>query len=180
LNAGVVCGVPFEVLEPERWVTEGSADAELATEDILRLRREAERMLDEAEEEVALAALVRNLRYRIATREPLGEEEDPDIKIVTLWGREGLTADFVYIIGLCDEALPGRFDADSTGLTEGEYKREQLRLLYVSLTRAKQGLVISRPTKIRRGEVPGLGLSASALVEARRRSPRRRPSTHRV
>jgi ATP-dependent exoDNAse (exonuclease V) beta subunit len=32
-------------------------------------------------------------------------------------------------------------------------------LLYVSLTRAKQALVLSRALKIRRGEVPALGLT---------------------
>jgi DNA helicase-2/ATP-dependent DNA helicase PcrA len=154
--------VVAHILDPDRWVTEATADSDLASEDIQRLRREAERMLGEAEEELTLRGLVQNLRYRIATREPLGEEENPDIKIVTLWGAKGLTADFVYIVGLCDEALPGRFDADSTGLTEAEHKREQLRLLYVSLTRAKRALVISRPTKIRRGEVPGLGLRSTS------------------
>jgi superfamily I DNA/RNA helicase len=115
-------------------------------------------MLVEAEEEVTLKTLVQRLRYRIATREPLGEEENPDIKIVTLWGAKGLTADFVYIVGLCDEALPGPYDRESTGLTEGEHEMEQLRLLYVSLTRARKAVVISRPAKIRRGEVPALGL----------------------
>jgi ATP-dependent DNA helicase UvrD/PcrA len=147
-----------QILDPDRWVTEATGENGLASEDIQRLRREAERTLDEAEQELTLASLVQSLRYRIATREPLGEEEEPDIKIVTLWGAKGLTADFVYVVGLCDEALPGRFEPDATGLTEAEHKREQLRLLYVSLTRAKLALVISRPTKIRRGEVPSLGL----------------------
>jgi ATP-dependent DNA helicase UvrD/PcrA len=146
------------ILDPNRWVGASAASPALATEDIHRLRREADRMLVEAEEEVTLQGLVQRLRYRIATREPLGEEEDPDIKIVTLWGAKGLTADFVYIVGLCDEALPGPYDRESTGLTEGEHQMEQLRLLYVSLTRAKKAVVISRPAKIRRGEVPALGL----------------------
>jgi superfamily I DNA/RNA helicase len=146
------------VLDPERWVIGVTSSRGLATEDINRLRREAERILDEADEEVTLEQLVQRLRYRIATREPLGVMDEPDIRIVTLWGAKGLTADFVYVVGLCNEALPGRFDPDSTGLTEAEHKLEQLRLLYVSLTRAKQAVVISRPTKIRRGHVPALGL----------------------
>ena len=77
---------------------------------------------------------------------------------MTLWGAKGLTADFVYIVGLCDEALPGPYDRDATGLDEGDHEQEQLRLLYVSLTRAKKALVLSRPSKIRRGEVPAIGL----------------------
>src|SRR5262249_33836116 len=119
------------VLAPERWIAENSAAPELARDDIDRLRTEAERMLDEAEEALTLFSLVQHLRYRISTREPLGQDDEPDIKIVTLWGAKGLTADFVYLAGLCDEALPGPFDEDSTGLTEDEHELEQLRLLYV-------------------------------------------------
>jgi ATP-dependent exoDNAse (exonuclease V) beta subunit len=41
-----------------------------------------------------------------------------------------------------------------------EHELEQLRLLYVSLTRAKEALVVSRPLKIRRGRIAALGLTA--------------------
>lgn len=146
------------IFDPNRWVLTGDAKRDLAASDMNRLRIEARRVLEEEEDEVTLDELVQRLRYRIATREPLGEEEQPDIRIVTLWGAKGLTADFVYIIGLCDEALPGPCDRDSTGLEEGDHEQEQLRLLYVSLTRAKKALILSRPMKIRRGEVPALGL----------------------
>lgn len=150
------------ILEPDRWVPESDAPAaDLARQDIERLRTEASRILDEADEVLALDELVARLRNRIASREPLGLDAAPDIKIVTLWGAKGLTADFVYIVGLCDEALPGPYDPNSSGLSEGEHLLEQLRLLYVSLTRAKRALVISRPTKIRRGQVSALGLSRS-------------------
>jgi DNA helicase-2/ATP-dependent DNA helicase PcrA len=146
------------VLDPERWLTEANATPDLARHDLERLRREALRMLDEADEDVPLSRLVEDLRSRIATREPIGQEETPGVEIVTLWGAKGLTADFTYIVGLCDEALPGPHDEDETGLTLGEHELEQQRLLYVSLTRAKRALVISRPTRIKRGEVPALGL----------------------
>jgi hypothetical protein len=147
------------VLDPDRWIEGEGPDVELARQDIERLRTEANRILDEAEEPLPLVGLVARVRNRIASREPLGLDATPDIKIVTLWGAKGLTADFVYIIGLCDEALPGPYDPNSSGLDEGEHRLEQLRLLYVSLTRAKRVLVLSQPTKIRRGEVPALGLS---------------------
>ncbi len=150
------------ILDPDRWITDNSSAPELARDDIERLRQEAERLLDEPETEPTLEELVQRLRHRISTREPLGLDEQPDIKIVTLWGAKGLTADFVYIAGLCDEALPGPYNEDSTGLTEEEHEREQLRLLYVSLTRAKQALVISRPQSIRRGQVAALGLKRTA------------------
>ncbi len=150
------------ILDPDRWIVENSAAPELARDDIDRLRLEADRMLEEADQELPLKSLVEQLRHRISTRDPLGQEEEPDIKIVTLWGAKGLTADFVYIAGLCDEALPGSYDEDSTGLTEAEHELEQLRLLYVSLTRSRQALVISRPLKIRRGRVAALGLTRKA------------------
>lgn len=153
--------VVSHVLDPDRWIVENSAAPDLARDDIDRLRNEAERLLEDAEEELTLQQLIHDLRYRISTRDPLGGDEEPDIKIVTLWGAKGLTADFVYVTGLCDEALPGAFDRDSTGLTEGEHELEQLRLLYVSLTRAKQALVVSRPLRIRRGRVAALGLRPS-------------------
>jgi DNA helicase-2/ATP-dependent DNA helicase PcrA len=146
------------VLDADGWDVDQSASSELARHDMERLRREALQMIDEANEDVPLSRLVEDLRSRIATREPIGEEENPGIEIVTLWGAKGLTADFVYILGLCDEALPGPHDEDESGLTAGEYNLEQQRLLYVSLTRAKRALVISRPTKIKRGEVAALGL----------------------
>jgi DNA helicase-2/ATP-dependent DNA helicase PcrA len=146
------------VLDSPRWVTSEAAAGGLAAEDIMRLRREVERILDDGREQLTLKDVVERLRYRIATREPLGEDEEPGIKIVTLWGAKGLTADHVYVVGLCDEAVPGPFDPDLTGLTPEEHELEQLRLLYVSLTRAKTSLVISRPRKVRRGEVLALGL----------------------
>ena len=149
------------LLDPGLWISASEARPELARDDLNRLRVEATRMFEE-KPDMTLAELVQQLRYRIATREPLGEEDQPDVKIVTLWGAKGLTADFVYIVGLCDEALPGPYDRDATGLEEGDHLQEQLRLLYVSLTRAKKTLVISRPAKIKRGKVPALGLKRRA------------------
>lgn len=145
------------IFDPEKWVTSQTASQDLARDDLERLHREATKILTDRPS-TTLEQLVGQLRYRIATRQPLGVEASPGVKIVTLWGAKGLTADFVYLLGLCDEALPGPFDEESTGLTLGEYELEQRRLLYVSLTRAKKALVISRPLKIRRGEVKGLRL----------------------
>ena len=148
------------IMDPNRWVNQAWAASDLAAEDIDRLRRECHRLLAEAQCE-SLAELVERLRYRIAAREPLGEQDPAKVRIVTLWGAKGLTADHVYLTGLCDEALPGKHDPTTSGLTEAEHELEQLRLLYVSLTRARKTLVISRPCKVRRGEVPALMLAAT-------------------
>jgi ATP-dependent exoDNAse (exonuclease V) beta subunit len=64
------------------------------------------------------------------------------------------------VVGLCDEALPGPWDPDDSGhASEDEHELEQLRLLYVSLTRAKKALVVSRPERIKPGQVAALGLA---------------------
>jgi ATP-dependent exoDNAse (exonuclease V) beta subunit len=59
---------------------------------------------------------------------------------------------------LSRQTVSVKVDTEGSGLTQGEYELEQLRLLYVSLTRAKKALVISRPLKIKRGQVAALGL----------------------
>jgi DNA helicase-2/ATP-dependent DNA helicase PcrA len=145
------------ILSADRWVGVGDPRAGLARADMDRLRAEAIRLIESDQLEVA--ALVKRLRYRIATREPLGEPEGVNILIVTLWGAKGLTADWVHIVGLIDEALPGIYDAESTGLTRAEWLDEQRRLLYVSLTRARKGMAISRAQRARAGYIQRLNLA---------------------
>jgi DNA helicase-2/ATP-dependent DNA helicase PcrA len=147
--------VVADVFDPARWIDYTGPAADLARDDLGRLLAESEKLLDE---DPNLEVLGRRLRYRIATREPLGEEPRGGIRIVTLWGAKGLTADWVYLVGLADEALPGPHDEDESGLELSEHLAEQRRLLYVSLTRARRCLVISRATKLRRGMVMALGL----------------------
>lgn len=144
-------------LDPARWVDYTDGDADLAREDIGRLRIEAERYLAERPD-AGLKDVVRQLRYRIATREPIGIDDVGGVRIVTLWGAKGLTAHHVYLVGLCDEALPGPHDEESTGLTAEKHQDEQRRLLFVSLTRARDSLVLSRPARLQRGIVKTLRL----------------------
>jgi DNA helicase II / ATP-dependent DNA helicase PcrA len=145
------------VFDADRWVDYEGAHADLARDDLQRLAKESHSIL-EAMNEPSLQELVEHLRLRIATREPLGRDEEPQIRIVTLWGAKGLTADFVYLVGLCDQALPGRYDPDTSGLSEGDHLAEQRRLLYVSVTRARKALVMSRARRIGRGKALTLGL----------------------
>jgi superfamily I DNA/RNA helicase len=148
------------IFDPDKWGVSDSQFPELARDDIERMRLEARAIVVE-DDQTDSAELVKTLRGRIATRQPLGLEGEPDIKIVTLWGAKGLTADYVYVFGLFDEVLPGQFDEERTALSESEYNLEQLRLLYVSITRAKSDLVISRPQFISRGDVASLGIRRS-------------------
>ncbi|NOT34437.1 MAG: ATP-dependent helicase [Candidatus Eisenbacteria bacterium] len=146
------------ILAPDQWISFSGPTAEMAREDLGRLFREATAICAETTD-VTLSKIVRALRYRIATRQSIGDDGGAGVKIVTLWGAKGLTADHVFVLGLIDQALPGPFDTDTAGLSEGEHLDEQRRLLYVSLTRAKKTLVLSRPTKVRSGDVQALGLA---------------------
>lgn len=149
------------ILSPDQWIGFSGPLADRARNDLGRLGREALAICAE-HTEATLNTIVRALRYRIATRQSMGDDNNESgVRIVTLWGAKGLTADHVYVVGLIDQALPGPFDGQSTGLTEGEHLDEQRRLLYVSLTRAKKTLVLSRPTKIRAGDVQALSLAAT-------------------
>jgi ATP-dependent exoDNAse (exonuclease V) beta subunit len=99
------------------------------------------------------------LRQHIATREPFATEAEFDIQVATLWGAKGVTADHVYILGACDEAIPGERRDEYPG-TDSDFVEEQRRLFYVSITRAKRTLVLSRATEVSRGEALRLGLAA--------------------
>ena len=160
--SGTAVDVLEQIFSPDRWIDYEGDGADLARADLERLRVESLRLVDE---DPNLAFVARRLRYRIATREPMGEEtpEGTAVKIVTLWGAKGLTADHVFVVGLADEALPGKHQPDETGLTFAEHLDEQRRLLYVSLTRAKQTMIISRATRIRRGLVSASGLRHDGL-----------------
>src|SRR5204863_3640760 len=90
--------------------------------------------------------------------EPLDIGEPSNVHVSTRWGAKGVTAEHVYILGVCREGLPGERRKEYPG-TELDYVDEQRRLFYVSITRAKKTLVISRALKIKRGAARQLGLS---------------------
>jgi hypothetical protein len=50
--------------------------------------------------------------------------ETCDLQIATLWGAKGVTADHVYIIALCEEAIPGTRREEYPG-SNLEFKEEQ-------------------------------------------------------
>lgn len=88
-----------------------------------------------------LSLIVDRLRYRIATRAPLVQDEHvPRVRIMTLHSAKGLQADNIVIAGVADQLIPG-FD-------EGEDREEERRLLYVAITRAKHELVVSWPRQM--------------------------------
>jgi DNA helicase-2/ATP-dependent DNA helicase PcrA len=153
------------VFNPEMWVGREYVDDATARFDMDLLRTSAINILAEARErnahltaEQLLAQVARRLRYAVGTREQFIEERPCEIQVATLWGAKGVTADHVYILGACKEALPGQKREEYPG-TEAEYIEEQRRLFYVSITRTKRTLVISRARRISRTEAIKLGLS---------------------
>ncbi|HWW82912.1 MAG TPA: 3'-5' exonuclease, partial [Vicinamibacterales bacterium] len=80
----------------------------------------------------------------MGTREPFVADQTADLQVTTLSGAKGITAEHVYVLGMCQEAIPGARRDEYPG-TEQEYVDEQRRLFYVSITRTKRTLVLSRP-----------------------------------
>ena len=156
------------VLSRKLWVTGDDEDATTAKEDIRILRANARQILTEVEaagkdleRDDLLRKVVRQLRYSIATREPLVTESKSKLKVTTLWGGKGLTAHHVYVLGLCKEAIPAIRSEEYPG-TDADYLEEQRRLFYVTITRSKETLVLSRPQRIRPGDAQRLNLRVGA------------------
>jgi len=62
-------------------------------------------------------------------------------------------------LGLCKEAIPGSRREEYPG-TDLEFREEQRRLFYVSITRSKKTLVLSRPRSAGWNQAKQLGLDA--------------------
>ena len=90
-----------------------------------------------------LSEMMAALRYKIATRAPLRSSElpNPRVQIMTLHSAKGLEADNVVVAGVVNQFMPGL-------KTDLQDIKEQQRLLYVAVTRAKDSLIISWPRKI--------------------------------
>lgn len=123
--------------EKRRWLVD----------DLRELRTAAHEMLVQ-QDPPNLAKVVDLMRYRIATRSPVREnnQEEPRIRIMTLHSAKGLEANNVIIAGIADQFMPGT-ETHSTMVAE------QGRLLYVSVTRARDSLVISWPRRVRVSDI---------------------------
>jgi DNA helicase-2/ATP-dependent DNA helicase PcrA len=154
-----------EVFDTSKWNGDQSPDPETAKFDMEIILSKAhdiyqELLSDDPELTVQeqLKEVAVKLRYGIATRESFASDEQSDLHVATLWGAKGVTANHVYIIGLCDEAIPGPYQGEYPG-TEKEFFEEQRRLFYVSITRCRKTLVLSRAKQMPQGEAARLGLS---------------------
>ena len=116
-------------------------DKEKARGDLDLLRRSALALALEIKEP-NLPKVIDALRYRIGTRAPLlDEENEPRVRIMTLHGAKGLEEGSVIVCGLANEIIPGPPKTDA--IEAAAHVREQRRLLYVAVTRAKEELILS-------------------------------------
>ena len=158
-----------EAFALEKWIGQDYPRVEEARADLNHLKMQAKVTLDELSQPETgdqqgygqlMKQVVEDLRYRISVREPFVPIGDADLQITTLWGAKGLTADHVYVLGLCDEALPGRRSKEYPG-SDADYLSEQRRLFYVAITRTKRTLVLSRAQKVSKGDARRLNLDVS-------------------
>jgi superfamily I DNA/RNA helicase len=157
------------LFSPDHWIGEpykeekrksATLDLHLLREKTLALLEQQAKAHPEALPAQNLRAVAQRLRHQIATNEPLTSDEPADLQVATLWGAKGVTAEHVYILGVCGEAIPGQRRDDYPG-TNADYAGEQRRLFYVSITRAKRTLVLSRALRIARGEASRIGLKVT-------------------
>jgi DNA helicase-2/ATP-dependent DNA helicase PcrA len=148
-----------------RWTGDDYVDADTARRDMELVLNRSVDLFQAIHErhpgwdvEDLMQAVAQRLRYEIATREPFGTDTDPDLHVATLWGAKGVTAEHVYMLGVCQEAVPGERRDEYPG-TDDDFVEEQRRLFYVSITRTKRTLVISRALRINFGEAKRLGLA---------------------
>ena len=158
------------LFDPNRWlgpqyeqdrIQSATLDLQLLREKTLTLLHHEQERRPDDEAVRHLRGVVERLRHQIATNEPLATGEPSDLQVATLWGAKGVTAEHVYILGVCREALPGQRRDEYPG-TEADYRDEQRRLFYVSITRAKRTLVISRALRVGRGPARQIGLTVTS------------------
>lgn len=153
-----------KIFDPKDWLSDDYEGGAGATLDLRLLQEKTLALLKQEQEQHTeqlpaqhLRSVAGRLRHQIATNEPIATGEPSNLQVATLWGAKGVTADHVYILGTCREAIPGERRPDFPG-TDADYFDEQRRLFYVSITRAKKTLVISRALRVGRGPAKQLGL----------------------
>lgn len=155
-------GVPNDLVDQIEYLFD-PALADHAEDDEKRewIRRDLQQLrdaaLEAAEGAESLAEVMSRLRYRIATRAPLAQDDqEPRVQIMTLHSAKGLQGDNVVVAGVAEQIVPG--DAD------GEERAEQRRLLYVAITRAKHELVVSWPRQASFADAMANGIRLDGVI----------------
>lgn len=153
------------IFDPENWDVSKCSEPETARANLEIMRESTLAALGEVQTEdenlesyEMLAKVAARLRGEIGMHEPLTTSEGPKVQIATLWSAKGVTAEHVYVVGLNKEMIPGERRSSYPG-TDVEYYEEQKRLFYVTITRSKKTLVLSRSLKMKRQEARQMGIS---------------------
>jgi superfamily I DNA/RNA helicase len=110
-------GFVSQIFDPAQWIggdydEEGVEGAKLdlqhLSEKTLALLKQEKERKPEDHPIQHLRRVAERLRHQIATNEPLETGDSSDLQVTTLWGAKGITAEHVYILGVCREALPGQ------------------------------------------------------------------------
>ena len=161
------------IFKVEQWKEQSTDDeANVVADDMALLREKAISLLsdpdpdaeDPADISEQLRKVTRRLRYDIAVRDLFDDESKADIQVTTLWSAKGVTANHVYVLGLTEQTIPGTRKDEYPG-TDADFDDEQRRLFYVSITRSKNTLVLSRSVKIKRSDARRLGFSDLPGIE---------------
>lgn len=150
----------------------GLVDAVLPNgdQDLAALRSTAQEILQETEEPLDPADLVKRARQRVGQPELPTEVEY--VRMMSLHKSKGLTVGMVVVAGLVEGVLP-RINLEDDGKTRRESLEEQRRLLYVAITRTTNVLILSSVVRLR-GEdayklgIPGIGRGRVRSVQASR------------
>lgn len=140
----------------------GSAQKRLALAQLLLVAQVQSRRLPLEEGETARAAFLAYLRRLLSTgqertlRNPFGAQSLEAVRLMTIHQAKGLEFSVVYLPNLSQGLFPPRKGSSqaatppglSEEATEEEGEAEQEALFFVALSRARDRLVLSRPTSV--------------------------------
>jgi len=109
-------------------------------------RKDVVSFIQNTAESFGCQAVPELLRALSLSEESIEQERDADsINIMTMHKAKGLSADVVFIIAAEDEYVPGKAE-------NGPLENDELRLLYVSMTRARHRLYLTHCRERRGGQ----------------------------
>ncbi|MRX71915.1 AAA family ATPase [Bacillus lacus] len=87
-----------------------------------------------------------HMKHAVKEINSLQRSPENSIQLMTIHRSKGLEFKHVYVLGVTDGSLPHDFALDSHRQGDSSHLEEERRLLYVAMTRAKEGLYLSLPS----------------------------------
>lgn len=134
-------------LSYDSWLLESSstpAAAEFRWKNVQELMGWIEDMLDEADQEDDLSAVVTRLVLRDRQEKDKDETAGDEVQLLTLHASKGLEYPHVYLVGMEEELLPHKSSIEEDNIDE------ERRLCYVGITRAKNTLTMTHAKERKR------------------------------